>query len=78
MIAAAHTGMFAGTGLLMVYVLVCVAPLLAIALIPQRFRRGRSPIAAKIWLTARSSTLLAGVCIVLGATATGEAAVALV
>ncbi|HEV2922425.1 MAG TPA: GAP family protein [Solirubrobacteraceae bacterium] len=77
MIAAAHSGMFAGMGLLIVYVLVCVAPLLAIALIPQRFRGG-APIAGKIRLAGALSVLVAGVCVVLGATASGEAAVALV
>jgi Sap, sulfolipid-1-addressing protein len=79
MIVAAHPGMFAEVGLLMVYVLVCVAPLLAIALIPGRFRKMRSsiPTTTRIRITTWSPALLAGLCIMLGAGASGEAVVAL-
>jgi Sap, sulfolipid-1-addressing protein len=79
LILAAHPGAFAQAGLLNAYVLVCAAPLLAIALIPERLRNRRSPIpfATRIGLTSSLPVLLAGLCIVLGAAAGGEGVLAL-
>jgi cytochrome c biogenesis protein CcdA len=78
-IVAAHPAQIVEVGVLVIYVIVCVAPLILIALIPQRFGSKTRPMPGDAGVPSAGLTpvLLAGLCIVLGAAAGGQGALAL-